>query len=290
MSTTDTTEILPRPSLGSGQCTSYDRAPEGEIDWTLVRDLWVQSMSLEQDGQVSRVYAPCVVFLDGTWLPIGPMGDLDAARRLCHRWSAIHDASVSDMTRPRPPAISPEGNLVDISPADLEGDISDEAWSYDAKENRFRLNLAFVGTDLGIKVMNHGKTLDQKIEALTPGLDRIEAIFRACDVIQPHYVRPWMAIVREAAVWWLRETDWSDADYIETPEDDGCSMADEVRKEGVTLETALIRLKERIVQIYRDMRWDDGTLVEDRAERAQKAFTAGSERLAYFAGRMTPHA
>ncbi|AQU89392.1 hypothetical protein B0W47_17735 (plasmid) [Komagataeibacter nataicola] len=280
----ETLAFLPRPTLTSGKCTSYEVAPEGEIDWSMVRDLWVQSMSLERDGHVSRVYAPCVVFLDGTWLPIGPMGELDAARHLCHRWSAIHDASVSDMTRPRPPAISPEGNLIDISPADLGGDITDDAWSYDAKENRFRLNLACVGTDLAIKVMNHGRMLDQKIEALTPGLDRIEAIFRACKFIQPHYVRPWMEKVREAAVWWLRETDWSDADYIKTPEDDGRSLADEVRKEGVTLDVALVRLKDRIVHLYKEMRWDDGTLVEDRAERGEKAFMAGAKRLAYFAG------
>jgi len=280
----ETLAFLPRPTLTSGKCTSYEVAPEGEIDWSMVRDLWVQSMSLERDGHVSRVYAPCVVFLDGTWLPIGPMGDLGAARHLCHRWSAIHDASVSDMTRPRLPAISPEGNLIDISPSDLGGDITDDAWSYDAKENRFRLNLACVGTDLAIKVMNHGRTLDQKIESLTPGLDRIEAIFRACEFVQPHYVRPWMEKVREAAVWWLRETDWSDADYIETPEDDGRSLADEVRKEGVTIAHGLVRLKERIVQLYKEMRWDDGTLVEDRAERAETAFKAGFDRLVYFAG------
>ncbi|MFT8643199.1 hypothetical protein [Gluconacetobacter sp.] len=268
---------LPVPYLSSGKEAPQDIVPEAIIDWGSVLHLWV----LEMESDDGPVYAPCVVFCDDTWSMIGPIGSLEAARQTCHRWAAIHDRTVRDMTRPRRQLMSQAEATVDIEPSELDADLPGDPWSYDERTGRFHLNLVALGINIANDVLGEDRSLAQLVDALGPALTHIESIFCACGVIQPHYVAPWLARVREAAVFWLTEMDAVDA--LETDEDRGRSMADEVRRDNVTLDEALSRLVNDIVDFYRSLPAQEGRPNEDPFSRARKAWAAGADRLAYFA-------
>lgn len=272
---------LPVPYLSSGKEAPQDIVPEAIIDWGSVLHLWV----LEMGSDDGPVYAPCVVFCDDTWSMIGPIGSLEAARQTCHRWAAIHDRTVRDMARPRRQLMSQAEATVDIEPSELDADLPGDPWSYDERTDRFRLNLACLGVEIAEEVTGSDLPIDQKAEALGPGLSRVESIFRRCPAIQPHHIAPWLAKVRAAAVSWLNEMDAVDA--FETDEDLGRSMADEVRRDNVTLGEALSRLGNDIVDFYRSLPAQEGRPNEDPFSRARKAWAAGADRLSYFAA-LTP--
>ncbi|MBB2170458.1 hypothetical protein HLH36_19355, partial [Gluconacetobacter aggeris] len=198
----DTLQVkLPVPYLDSGNGAPLDIVPEGIIDWCFVSHLWV----LEMGSDDGPVFAPCVVFFDNTWSKIGPIGPLETARQTCHRWAVIHDCTVQDMTRPRRQLMSQAEATVDIEPSELDAALPGDPWSYDERTNRFRLNLACLGVEIAGKITEDDQPIDQQVAALGPGLARVESIFRRCPVIQPHYIAPWMAKVRAAAVSWLTE-------------------------------------------------------------------------------------
>lgn len=272
---------LPVPYLSSGKEAPQDIVPEEIIDWGSVLHLWV----LEMESDDGPVYAPCVVFCDDTWSKIGPISSLEVARQTCHRWAAIHDRTVRDMTRPRRQLMSQAEATVDIEPSELDADLPGDPWSYDEGVGRFRLNLACLGVEIAGEVTGSDLPIDQKAEALRPGLARVESIFRSCSAIQPHHIAPWLAKVRAAAVSWLTEMDA--VDVLETDEDLGRSMADEVRRDNVTLDEALSRLGNDIVDFYRSLPTQETRPNEDPFSRARKAWSAGVDRLSYFAA-LTP--
>ncbi|CAP57541.1 hypothetical protein [Gluconacetobacter diazotrophicus] len=267
---------LPMPYLASGKEAPSDIVPEGIIHWGVVSHLWV----LEMESDDGPVYAPCVVFFDDTWSKIGPVSSLEAARQTCHRWAAIHDSTVRDMARPRRQIMSQAEATVDIEPSELDADLPGDPWSYDERIDRFRLNLVALGINIANDVLGEDRSLAQLVDALGPALTHIESIFRACGVIQPHYVAPWLARVREAAVFWLTEMDAVDA--LETDEDLGRSMADEVRRGNVTLNEALSRLADDILDYYKYQAAQEARK-ESPASRARTAMKAGADRLTYFA-------
>lgn len=274
--------LLPKPTVTSGKCVSYDILPDGVIDWDYVEHLWVHPMRDENNG---LIYAPCVVFLDNTWMPIGPIGTLEAARRTCFRCSALHDRGVKDKSDPPAPfGISPEGSIVDVRLFELGDSLPGDPWHYDEKTGEFRLNLIVLGVELANSILRADITLEERIADVDAKLKKVEGTFRSCDTIQPHLAKAYVAKAREAAVFWLTELQAEEDAEVETPEEDGRSFADAVRKEGVTYEQAVLKLGKYLCDIYSNIRNEDGTPLADAEERKHKAYKAGVERLAYFAG------
>lgn len=273
---------LPVPYITSGKCTATEHIlPDGHIDWVYVLRLWVHEM---RDQHNNPLFAPCIVFFDDTWAMVGPLGDLEQARKTCHRLAALHDSAVSDNTRPeRPKFFAPEEMTVDVMLSDLGDVLPGDPWAWHETDGRFRLNLAALGADVALELTDRGLDAGQKVAVLDKLLAEIEKVFRACDTIQPHLVRGYIEKTRKAALIWIRETAEIDADEIETPEDDGRTLVDEIRRDGVTVQEALDLLQKQVAALYHDMRWTDGTLIEDRYDRAVRAFNAGADRIIYFA-------
>ncbi|GBQ28452.1 hypothetical protein AA0472_2710 [Acetobacter estunensis NRIC 0472] len=224
---------LPVPHIKSGKCTATEYiVSDGLIDWTSALHLWVHGM---HDQHNNPLFAPCVVFFDDTWAMVGPLGDLEQARKTCHRLAAIHDSTVSDNTRPeRPKFFTPEEMTVDVMLSDLGDVLPGDPWAWNETDGRFRLNLAALGADVALGLTDRGLDAGQKIAALDKPLAEIEKVFRSCDAIQPHLVRSYLEKIRQAAMVWIRETSFH-TDELETPEDDGRMLVDEIRRDGVTV-------------------------------------------------------
>lgn len=274
--------LLPKPIVTSGKCTSVDILSDGIIDWDYVNHLWVFPMLHNNNG---RIYAPCVVFLDGSWAMIGPIETLDEARQLCFRWSALHDKGVKDKSDPPAPfGVSPEGSIVDVRLFELGDSLPGYPWHYDEKTGEFRLNLIVLGVELANSALCADITLEERIADMDAKLKKVEGTLRSCDTVQPHLAKAYVAKAREAAVFWLTELQAEEDAEVETPEEDGRSFADAVRKEGVTYEQAVLKLGKYLRDLYTNIRNEDGTPLADTEERKHKAYKAGVERLAYFAG------
>ena len=271
---------LPVPYLQSGKDASDGIVDDGVIDWSLVLRLSVMPI-IDQDERT--FYVPCAVFLDDTWVKIGPVGDLEYARTVCQRMAAIHDQSVRDSTlAPIPATLNPNDMVVDVHQSDIGGDLPGDPWWWDERHKAFKLNLAALGTGIAIPLLE--KDLDEagKVGMLDVALEYLETIFRECDVIQPHLVRGYVEKTRKAAMIWIREATDFDADDIETPEDDGRILIDEIRRDGVTAGEALILLQKQIEALYQDPCWPYGRLVAGQDDRAVRAYNAGADRIIYF--------
>lgn len=274
--------LLPKPTVTSGKCTSVNILSDGVIDWDYVEHFWVHPMLYDNND---RIYGPCVVFLDGSWAMIGPIGTLDEARQLCFRWSALHDRGVKDKSDPPAPfGISPDGAVVDVKMFELHDSLPGDPWCYDEKSGEFRLNLIVLGVEIGNNALRLDANLKERIAKVDAKLKDISAAFRSCEVIQPHLAKAYIAKTREAALFWLTELQADEDAEVDTPEDDGRTFADAVRKEGVTYEQAVIKLQHYIETIYDNIKNEDGTPLADAEERKTKALMAGVERLRYFAG------
>ncbi|BCK76490.1 hypothetical protein AA0242T_2299 [Acetobacter aceti NRIC 0242] len=280
MSVSNLSLKLPVPYLQSGKDAPEGVVDDAVIDWSLVLRLWVQPMVVDQNEQ--PVYAPCAVFLDDTWVRVGPVGSLGCVRIVCQRMAAIHDKGVSDETLPAiPGALNPNDMIVDVSPSELGDCLPGDPWWWDERHKTFKLNLAALGFDLALGLLERDLTEAGKIELLDVTLEYIETLFRTCDTIQPHLVRGYLEKTRKAALVWIRETSFP-ADEMETPEDDGRMLVDEIRRDGVTAREALILLQKQIEALYQDPCWPYGRLVKGQEDRALRAYNAGADRIIYF--------
>ncbi|MBO1323591.1 hypothetical protein K2X14_00280 [Acetobacter sp. TBRC 12305] len=269
--------LLPEPVVTSGKNAPEGIVSDGIIDWDFVLHMWVQPMS----SDTGRVYAPCVVFLDDTWVMIGPVGTLDAARQLCYRWSALHDRAVRDQTRsPVPLPIAHEGSVVDIMPAELPGTLPGDPWVFNETERRFRLDLIKLGVDLANSA--GGWSLDARIAQIDASLREVSGTFRSSGVVQPHLARAYLAKAREAAVFWATELQAVDDAEVETPEDMARSFVDDIRKGGITFADAYEHLTQHFTYLYGDILNTDGSVFAGRQAYARRAIEAGHARLLYF--------
>jgi hypothetical protein len=277
--------FLPEPVVTSGKSTPQGIVSDGIIDWDFALHMWVQPMS----SDAGRVYAPCVVFLDNTWVMIGPVGTLDAARQLCHRWSALHDRPVCDKTRePAPLPISPEGNLIDIDASAIDFPIPDHAWNFDEATRRFSLNLTVLGVEIGTDAFNICGAFEQKIAAVKETVLKVERALNASGCVQPHLLRAHTAKICEAAVFWLTELQATEDDEVETPEDTARSFVDDIRKGGITFADAYESLNRHIAYLYENARCDDGSPFAEAGAHAKRAHDAGLARLLHFFNQASP--
>lgn len=269
---------LPVPSIMSGKHSSLEIVGDGSIDFNYVLHFWVHPM-VSDNGPI---YAPCVVFLDQTWLMIGAIGTLQAARTVCHRWGSIHDKPVLDKTRPQHvPLFNPEETIVDLSVAELGFAVPGDPWHFDESTFRYKLNLAALGVEFAMAA--NGGSFEDKVEDVEEASKKFATDLRSCAHVPPHLVQAYAEITRKAAIFWLSETEEITGDGVETDDDYGRALADVVRKSDVTYKEAFDTLANELFHFYSRRKGVDGKQLQCWADRCHSALEAGTERLQYFA-------
>lgn len=101
--------------LKTGKDAVGDTVSPERVDWSSVKCLWVHDMLDLKNRPV--LFAPCVVWPDGTWARLTDTFDIGTARQTCAKLSAIHDVPVQDWTRLVPETVPREGFLMDMEKA-----------------------------------------------------------------------------------------------------------------------------------------------------------------------------
>lgn len=101
--------------LTTGKDCPSDAIPPDLVDWSTAKRLTVMDMLDAANRPV--LFAPVVVWEDGTWARLTDTFDIATARQTCARLSAIHDVPVQDWTRPVPNAVPRESFMWDAAQA-----------------------------------------------------------------------------------------------------------------------------------------------------------------------------